>query len=785
MLCKFRGVDLSSAVVRLALALAAALSVSSCGPRAAAPERPWREFLADTTNVLRLALGDAGGTRLISTADPRGGNDDFNQFAGPGTEPGWVTIAELRGPGVVRRFWTTGADPGHRYRFYFDGEKTPRIEGDVDSVFGGQFPFQPPLAMYLNLCWFSYVPLTYQRSLRIETQAPNTHPFWGPRRIFFQLNVEDLPKGTRVETFPRALSEEDRAAWAQVAAEWRRAVEWPAPDGELTWVRVDPGQEVEVAALQGPALAQEWFLDIRPAEDSGWTQAEREALLQDAVLRIRYDGRSAPSVESPVGDFFGCAWRRRDYGALLIGAGPDAFRCGFPLAFTGSASISVFNGADRVIRAGFRAEPQPLPPGVKPRYFHAEWRRTGPDAGLPHTIASFAGSGLFAGAFLGVTGAQGTPQDDSWWLLEGDESIFVDDEPRPSWRGTGLEDYFNGGWYYRCAAFSAFHGIFDRAPFRVAQYRHQLVDPVRFSTSLRMVIERGDQNVSRAWFQSVAFAYLDEPAAVQPVPARREDRRAVPNRFEWANLMLQLTELERMNNLSRARALIAEYLERFPDALDRGVYALRDLEYRRLMGESVADDVLGPFLAGEQGEEAKRQAELLAWFYAATNRALVGINANAQAQLWFNGRLVARTDHPIAWQVAGVELTGDTAVVCVDATMVRQEPWVQFGLRTHTGFTGSGLETKRARRVSGAWNQLEGDTTAWQPMLNRDLLRGTPDAPFIGSVPNAFVWFGSKTFSGRAEDWGYHKGRGYFRQDIRLPVNGLPPMAPLLTGLPE
>lgn len=760
--------------------------LASCERGPASGERPWRAFLEDTTNTLRLAFEDVQGTILLSTADPRGGNDDFNQFVGPGSEPGWVVIADLKGPGVVRRFWTTGMDPGHRFRFFFDGEKKPRIEGDVDTVFGNLEPFRPPLAMPMNLCWFTYVPLTFQRSLRIETESPPTHPFWGPRRIFFQLNVERLPPGSRVQTFPRALTEPDREVVRRVAEVWQKAVEWPEPPEALAETLVPPNREAAVASFEGPAVLPEWFVDVRPAENAEWKQAEREALLQDAVLKIRYEGRSAPSVESPLGDFFGCAWRRRDYGALLLGGGPRSFRCGFPVAFTGRVEISVFNGADRPVIVAFLARPRPLPPDVRKfRYFHAEWRRSGPEAGMPHTIANFAGSGLFAGAFLGVTGSAGGPQDDSWWLLEGDESIFVDDEPQPSWRGTGLEDYFNGGWYYRSAAFSAFHGIFDRAPFRVLQYRHQLVDPVRFRRSLRMIIERGDQNISRAWFQSVAFAYLDQPLPVQPVPPRKEDRRAPPNRFEWQNLMLQLTELERMNNFSRAIALIREYTETFPEASDRGIYLLRAIEYRRLLGENVSEADYAPFLAGEFGEEAKRQADLLIWFHADPGRALAGINANAQAQLWFNGRPLARTDHPLAWQVVGVELEGDKAVIAVDATMVRQEPWVQFGLRTHRGFAGSGLETKRSRRVAGAWNALEGDRTEWGPMHIRDLLRGTPDAPFIGSVPNAFVLFGSKSYSVRAEDWGYHRGRGYFRQEIALPLEGWPGQSRLLTGLPR
>lgn len=769
--------------MRIFMLAALCAAGSGCAPRASGPELAWRDVVSDLTNTMRLAVGEIGGTRLISTADPRGGNDDFNQFHGPGSQPGWVTLADLKGPGIVRRFWTTGVEAGHLFRFYFDGEKTPRVEGEIDALFGGRAPFTPPLAKYMNLCWYSYVPLTFQRSLRIEAQAPPVHPHWGPRRFFFHLNVEDLPAGRRIQTFPAQRAPEDDAALAAVAAAWDRAVEWPVfPAPESPAIEIGAGQEAVVWSSDTPGYVHEWHLDVQPAAPGEWSAREREWLLQDVVLRIRYNGQADASVESTLGDFFGNAWRHRDYGSLLLGRGPTTFRSGLPLAYAGSVQVSLFNASARPVRARFAGAPQPLPSGTV-RHLHAEWRRTGPDAGIPHTIASFQGRGVLAGAFLGVTGVAGTQQDDSWWLIEGDESIWVDDEATPSWRGTGLEDYFNGGWYYRSAAFSGLHGIFDRSPFRVAQYRHQLVDPTRFERSLRMTIERGDQNVSRAYFQSVAYAYLEQPVPVQPVLPVREERRAVEDRLARQTMMVQLTELERMNNFARAVALIEEYRERYPDAAENGVYALRALEYRRLLGEAVGAADYAPFLAGERGPEAAEQAKLLVWFHADPRRALVGLNANAQAQLYLNGQSLARADHPLAWAVVGVELQDGPLALCADAIMVRQEPWVQMGLRTHTGFAGTGLGTKRARRVAEGWNAVAPGKTEWKLVPNPDQLRGTPDAPFIDSIPNAFVLFGSKSFSVRSEDWAIHQGRGYFRIDLPHAPTGWPATAREMTGL--
>lgn len=764
------------------LGAAAILLCSGCSRPEDTSGRAWRDHVLDLIDPMQLTRVEQPGTRLLSSYDATGGNDDFNRFQAPGREAGWVTLADLKGPGVIRRFWTTGVDTGHPFKIYFDGEKTPRLSGTVDELFGDRYPFTAPLSRYMNLCWISYLPLTFRASIRIECKAPPTHPFWGPRRLFFQLNVESCPPGTTVQSFPRELTPEDRAAVDRVQAAWWQAVEPPRHAwGETPSARVEPGAEHVVFRHDQAGVLPEWFLDVQPGEPGVWSQLEKEKLLQDVLVRFRYDGNEAPSVEVPLGDLFGNAWRGRHYGSLLIGAGPDGFRSAFPVPFRKACAISIVNGATRPLAVRFQGNVQTLT-NQQPAYFHAEWRRSGPAAGVPHTVLDLKGRGHLAGCFLGVTGQGVTQQDNSWWLLEGDEQMFVDGEIRPSWHGTGLEDYFNGGWYYRQAAFGALHGIFDRAPFQVAQYRHQLVDPLTFKQSLRILWERGDQNVSHAWFQSTAYFYADQPLAVQPVPA---DRTAVVNRYFRQTMMLQLTELERMNNFQKAIDLIAEYRERYPDAEENSIYALRALEYRRLLGEPVPAEAYAPFVNGEHGASAAEQAKLLTWFHAAPNRALVGLNANAQAQLYLDGQPILKGDHPFQLHVTGVELEAGPHVLAVDASMVRQEPWIQVAIRSQDGLSGTGVDTLRSRKATPGWNTVAADTTGWRTLFQGDLLRGTPDAPYIGSMPNAYVMLGSKAYSIRGEDWSYHKGSSFFRIPFEIPLRGWPKQAASLTGLKE
>lgn len=777
--------------VRALAAISISLGIAGCGDSqqgadsatGSGPVVSWRSFVGDLTNTMRAARLDIGGTRILTSYDRTGGNDDFNNFAGPGTEKGWIAIADLKGPGVVRRLWTTGVDFGHPVKLYFDGEKTPRYSGKIEELFGHMRPFEAPLARYLNQCWWSYIPLTYAKSLRIEMAAPPVHPFWGPRRLFYQLNVEDLPPGTRVETMPATLSQDDEAQLAAVAGAWRGAVEPKAASGASGRSEtVAAGAFATIFTATGPGVVPSFSIALNDGV-AATDPIARNQLLSDVLLRVFYDDAPAASIETPLGDFFGQVAHDRSYGSIAFASVAGTMRCNLPLPFQKSIRVEVVNRSAQSCTVSWTGEAAPGPAdGLG--YLHAFWSQTGPTPGAPHRFAEFRGRGHLAGIFLNVT-ADLDELKRPWWILEGDEMFYVDGEASPSWHGTGLEDYFNGGWYYRGAAFAGLHGIFDRAPFTVSQYRFQLVDPFRFATSLRLEIERGDQNVSKGMFRSVTYAYLAAPQPAPPCPAEAVATRPVDNPYWRQSFMLQLTELERMNNFREAMFAIGEYARRFPDAPENGIYALRTLEYRRLLGEPVAAADYQPFLDGRHGKDAAEQAKLLTWFHEKTNRALVGLNANARTSLFLDGKPVLGGDHPYHLFVTGVELADGSHALCAEATMMRGEPWVLMGIRTHGGVAGTGVGAKAARTTAGAWNAVQGDTTQWELTVPPNVLRGTPDAPMIGGIPNAFVLLPSKAFGIRAPDWGYYQGKGYFRVDFTTPLAGAPAFTPALTGLSQ
>ncbi|HMP73801.1 MAG TPA: DUF2961 domain-containing protein [Kiritimatiellia bacterium] len=762
----------------------ASTAFMGCGrPGTSGEVRPWTAFVEDLVDLAALPVLNDAAIRMVSSSDPQpGGNNDFNNFQSRSQEPGWVVLLDEQGPGVIRRFWMTGTDPGHPVRIFIDGERTPRIEGVLEDLFGHMDPWLVPLAQYVNMCFYSYVPIPFNRSIRIETREPNTHPFWGPRRIFYQLSVESLP-GQRVESYPRQLTPEQLAVAAKVRDAWTHAIE--SRDIPFTTAAeqhlVEPGTTQTLFAHEGSGTLTAVHLNLTPAEPAAWSRIDAEFLLQDAILNVYYGRQALPSISVPVGHLFANAWRKRELGNLWMTSGPDGYTLRLPLPFTSGIRMDLVNGADRPIEVRFEAELTDHVAGGA-GYLHAEWRRSGPTGAQHHPITQIEGRGKFLGCFLGVSGL-----DQSWWILEGDERMWVDGATAPTWDGTGLEDYFNGGWYYRGAVFGALNASFDRAPFRVAQYRLQHPDPVSFRRNFRMEFERMRMPQTgqpvQGYFESIAYFYLETPTPVRSLPQDRTARRATEDPLHRQTFMLQLLELERANDFRGAMHAVEEYFERFPGAEEEGIYRLRHLEYRRLLGEPVTAAHYQPFLDGTHGPGAKEQATLLDWFYAAPNRAIVGMNVNGRGRLFLNGRGILTGDHPYNLFVAGTELSPGPQQIAAQVEFQRDEPWFQAGIRSHTGVAGTGPGSLSTQQPESGWRTGPVASPPWHTIGIRDIPRGAPDAPYIGGIPNAFILVQSKAFPIRALDWGYHRGQAYYRQDFTAPLEGWPAFSIEMTGL--
>lgn len=310
----------------------------------------------------------------------------------------------------------------------------------------------------------------------------------------------------------------------------RRSSSYDRSGGNADARPVAPGDTITVLDEVGPGeISHIWF-----------TIADKEEKhLKKIVLRMNWDGESTPSVEAPIGDFFGLG--NGDYflyqsAPLAVGA-DKALNSFFPMPFRKHARITVTNEGQEKINSlywniDWRQYSSPLPPGTL--YFHAQYRQATPNIAVPNANANLDGKNNYVwmeaagrGQFVGVTMSV-VENADGWWG-EGDDMFFVDGEKLPSINGTGSEDYFLGAWDFGGKAF--FYQLFgapvvgpEKKGSKWSLYRFHLDSPITFKKSLRVTIEHGAADDRGDNFYSVAYWYQTEPHAAFPKLPSVEER---------------------------------------------------------------------------------------------------------------------------------------------------------------------------------------------------------------------------------------------------------------------
>src|SRR5690606_35936223 len=102
---------------------------------------------------------------------------------------------------------------------------------------------------------------------------------------------------------------------------------------------LQPGETRVMADIEGPgAITHIWITIATRDEDH----------LRTMVLRMYWDGEEHPSVEAPVGDFFGLGHARYyQYASLPIQIGTDkGLNCFWRMPFSAGARVTITNESD-------------------------------------------------------------------------------------------------------------------------------------------------------------------------------------------------------------------------------------------------------------------------------------------------------------------------------------------------------------------------------------------------------------------------------------------------------
>src|SRR5437764_3027326 len=286
---------------------------------------------------------------------------------------------------------------------------------------------------------------------------------------------------------------------------------WDRTGGNADMRAVNPGQTITLLDYHGAGVVHRFWVTIAP-------RAEMH-IHRQAILRMYWDGETNPSVECPVGDFFGVGFgEQKDFVSLPLNETSGGYNCYWPMPFHKSARWTLTNLSDRKIDAFYYnidyTALESLPDDL--RHFRAQWRRENPTTrDRNYTILETTGEGHFVGTALFMQARK--PRGIGF--LEGDEMIFIDGEPKPSIIGTGTEDYFSSGWYFDRGVYSApFHGVTikDERQSRISAYRWHIEDAMPYRKSIKATIEHGTNNEVEADYSSVAYYYESGPAGPRP-----------------------------------------------------------------------------------------------------------------------------------------------------------------------------------------------------------------------------------------------------------------------------
>jgi Protein of unknown function (DUF2961) len=469
-------------------------------------------YLSPDTQTLQVSSFDrSGGDFDISTGNQNGSGGCLAS-GGAG-----CVIAEDRGAGEVDSIWFT-RDSGNvtrmgTIRIDLDGQTVvdAPLQALVDGEVGAPFVWplvanaaQSPAGVYIK------VPMPYRQSMRISV-AKNLQ--------YYHVDYRQFATADGVTTFSpadpaldviaklRAAGTIDPKPAAPAAAHRNRVGEVPA-DAGLTIAESTGSATISGLRLQLPEPADQLLTGLR--------------------LQIEFDGQTM--VDSPLGEFFGAGLGTNTVRSLMFAAIPQpsgslSLSEWWPMPFARTARITLVNttanpvpGIDSDVVTTPDPQWAPALSSGRVGYFTARSHAGPTTLGQDWLFADESGHGKFVGVSHTIRGSRIKTafSDDAPYFLEGAERVYTDGSPSPQWYGTGTEDFYEGGWYFKNGTHFSdpFTGQPDQrteaggcADYCSATYRLMLADAIGYHSAIRFGIEHGKRNMVQPDYSSTAFLY--------------------------------------------------------------------------------------------------------------------------------------------------------------------------------------------------------------------------------------------------------------------------------------
>ncbi len=282
------------------------------------------------------------------------------------------------------------------------------------------------------------------------------------------------------------------------------------------YVHIEAGETFTMAEIEGPGAIQHIWM----TPTGNW---------RFSIIRIYWDDEKEPSVECPIGDFFGMGWGEYAHlNSLPVCVNPgSAFNCYWTMPFRKKCRITMENiNPEDPMTLYYQVDYALTEVPEDAAYFHAQWRRSNPNTTSDYVVVDdIKGKGHFVGMYMAWQ-----VNNNGWWG-EGEVKFFIDgDKEYPTICGTGTEDYFCGSYNFDrhgkytefSTPYAGLHQVIRpdgtyRSQQRFGMYRWHITDPVRFDKNLKITMQDlgwrqgGRYLPQQSDIASVTFWYQAEP----------------------------------------------------------------------------------------------------------------------------------------------------------------------------------------------------------------------------------------------------------------------------------
>ena len=361
----------------------------------------------------------------------------------------------------------------------------------------------------------------------------------------------------------------------------RRISSYDKSGDNYDWIDIKPGETAVLAEVDGAGcITHIWCT---------YMCLFSRFALRNAIIRMYWDGEveDKPSVEVPIGDFFGQGHaRHNEFTSLPFQMSPQGgkgFNCWFPMLYSKGFKITLENDNSKSFRLYYYIDYELYDDGFEDEKdygrFHAQWRRENPPLvknrdemgkkisklkpkkfnlfGVKNTeplkynykIMEAKGKGHFVGSHLNIDNRTHLPFFVNW-PGEGDDMIFIDDDIEkgiPTLYGTGTEDYVNQAYCPRNKYAGPYHGTISPGGLnwygKITYYRYHIEDPVYFNKNIIATIEHGHDNHRADDWSSTAYWYQAEPHEHSLFPKLTDREGRKPKGVSWIHMIRKTSSI--------------------------------------------------------------------------------------------------------------------------------------------------------------------------------------------------------------------------------------------------